>query len=82
MSKGICRGGPYDGQTLDFPTRDYVVATHFHPPLTLKPSEPNDELPEIKFGSYRFALGVWHWRDNAEYPWRDQGPRDVDEGSR
>lgn len=68
---GTCQGGPYNGTELDHYQKQYVVAIRSHPELHLMQSEPPDVLPEIKYGTYRYAMGFWIWREDAQYPRRD-----------
>ena len=65
---GQCAGGPYDGQVLVSEGKSYAVAYETLPPLSTMMEEPPDVLLEIKFGTYRYALGRWVWRRDAAYP--------------
>jgi hypothetical protein len=65
---GICRGGPFDGQRLEHDRVEYQAAAL--PPLRLKFPPPALELnPHVSLipGTYRFVLGQWIWRKDANH---------------
>lgn len=66
MNSGTCHGGPLDGRTLHHPEPAYRVAIDPYPgrggPKTI-PGMVASADPFIKFGTYRFADGVWTWHE-------------------
>lgn len=68
MNSGTCRGGPLDGKNLHHPAPRYQVAIDEHSKKTIpgyyRPSDPLSVVPvAIRFGTYRFADGVWTWQE-------------------
>lgn len=60
MNSGICQGGPLHGHPNHHPEDSHRLAIDQH---TLKaiPGMVSSTDPFIKFGTYRFADGVWTW---------------------
>ncbi len=58
---GPCNGGPYDMERLTHHCEVLRVAIHM-PSRKPIPAMVASADPDIKFGEYRFADGIWNWR--------------------
>jgi hypothetical protein len=62
VNSGIARGGPFHGYPLHNPELEQRIAVdqHSRRPIVGMVSSTD---PFIKFGTYRFADGVWAWQE-------------------
>ena len=59
LHKGLCIGGPLDGQEVSSAASKLTVPVNPHPPR-----DPNESSPPVEFDSaeYRWADGAWHYQ--------------------
>lgn len=62
MNSGICHGGPLHGHPMHHPEDSCRLAVDQHTNRSI-PGMVASADPFIKFGTYRFADGIWTWHE-------------------
>lgn len=62
MNSGICQGGPLHGYANHHPEASHQLAVDQHTKRAI-PGMVASADPYIKFGTYRFADGIWTWTE-------------------